>query len=150
MAWSGRDAYLRHRRLNSIEALVLSSCKLQILEIPIGGSRDALVLRLWHQLNMGRAITRQLRSAVGEVAAAADQDCTDRLRYGSDLWKPRFATIDLIYALETVYTAWVSTKWRLMLGSTSRMTFPRCCATFTSELLRLRAGRGRWHQTGVI
>ena len=96
-------AFLRHRRLNSIEALVLSSCKLQILEVPIGGSRDALVLRLWHQLNMGRAIMRQLRSAVDEVAAAADQDYTDNLRYCSDLWKPRFATIDLIRTGDDVH-----------------------------------------------
>ena len=99
MAWSGRDAYLRHRRLNSIEALVLSSCKLQILKIPIGGSRDALVLRLWHQLNAGRAILKQLRSAVAEVAVAADQDCTDRYPSDpshSDPWKSWLATIDLI------------------------------------------------------
>ena len=96
-------AFLWHRRLNSIEALVLSSCNLQILEIPIGGSRDALVLRLWHQLNMGRAIMRQLRSAVDEVAAAADQDYTDNLRYCSDLWKPRFATIDLIRTGDDVH-----------------------------------------------
>ena len=101
-------AFLWHRRLNSVEALVLSSCKLHILEVPIGGSRDALVLRLWHQLNMGRAIMRQLRSAVGEVAAAADQDYTDkndrnRLRYCSDLWKPRFATIDLISTGDDVH-----------------------------------------------
>ena len=97
-------AFLRHRRLNSIEALVLSSCKLQILEVPIGGSRDALVLRLWHQLNVGRAIMRQLRSAVGEVAAAEDQDCTDSLRYSEDsLWKPRFDTIGLILTGDDVH-----------------------------------------------
>ena len=89
-------AFLWHRRLNSIEALVLSSCKLQILEVPIGGSRDALVLRLWHQLNVGRSIMRQLRSAVSEVAAAADHE--DGIVRFSDPWKSRFATIDLIRA----------------------------------------------------
>ena len=99
-------AYLRHRRLNSIEALVLSSCKLQILEIPIGGSRDALVLRLWHQLNAGRAILKQLRSAVAEVAVAADQDCTDSYQSdpsNSDPWKSWLATIDLIRTGDDVH-----------------------------------------------
>ena len=93
-------AFLRHRRLNSIEALVLSSCKLQTLEIPIGGSRDALVLRLWHQLNAGRAILKQLRSAVAEVAIAADQDCKQ------DSWTSIhgcMAAIDLIRTGDDVH-----------------------------------------------
>ena len=89
-------AFLRHRRLNSIEALVLSCCKLQTLEVPIGGSRDALVLRLWHQLNAGRAIMRQLRSAVGEVVAAADARCRGASTRYSDPWKSPFNAIDLI------------------------------------------------------
>jgi hypothetical protein len=97
-------AFLRHRRLNSIEALVLSSCKLQTLEIPIGGSRDALVLRLWHQLNAGRAILKQLRSAVAEVAIAADQDCNNsRYVCYPDPWKSWLAAIDLIYTGDDVH-----------------------------------------------
>ena len=96
-------AFLRHRRLNSIEALVLSSCKLQILEVPTGGSRDALVLRLWHQLNAGRAIMRQLRSAVGEVAAAeAPSEVCAYLRY-SHPWKSPFNAIDLISTGDNVH-----------------------------------------------
>ena len=91
-------AFLRHRRLNSIEALVLSSCKLQIPEVPTGGSRDALVLRLWHQLNAGRAIMRQLRSAVGEVAAAEapSEGYASRSTRYSDPWRSPFNAIDLI------------------------------------------------------
>ena len=100
-------AFLRHRRLNSIEALVLSSCKLQTLEIPIGGSRDALVLRLWHQLNAGRAILKQLRSAVAEVAIAADQDCHPHWPAQDccnlDPWKSWLAAIDLIYTGDDVH-----------------------------------------------
>ena len=96
-------AFLRHRRLNSIEALVLSSCKLQILEVPTGGSRDALVLRLGHQLNAGRAIMRQLRSAVGEVAAAeAPSEVCALTRY-SDPWKAPFNAIDLISTGDDVH-----------------------------------------------
>jgi hypothetical protein len=98
-------AFLRHRRLNSIEALVLSSCKLQIPEVPTGGSRDALVLRLWHQLNAGRAIMRQLRSAVGEVAAAeAPSEVCAYLRYSDrHPWKSRFNAIDLISTGDDVH-----------------------------------------------
>ena len=90
-------AFLRHRRLNSIEVIVLSSCKLQILEVPAGGSRDALVLRLWHQLNAGRAIMRQLRTAVGEVAAAADQPGGYPCEMYADPWKSRFDAIGVIW-----------------------------------------------------
>jgi hypothetical protein len=102
-------AFLRHRRLNSIEALVLSSCKLQTLVVPTGGSRDALVLRLWHQLNAGRVIMRQLRNIVDEAAAAADQATTlmdmqslNGCAYGyakerdEPPWKSRFDAIDEI------------------------------------------------------
>ena len=95
-------AFLRHRRLNSIEALVLSSCKLQILEVPIGGSRDALVLRLWHQLNAGRAIMRQLRSTVGEVIAAADQAGGYPCRY-AEPWMSCFNAIDIIQSGNDVH-----------------------------------------------
>ena len=97
-------AFLRHRRLNSIEALVLSSCKLQILEVPTGGSRDALVLRLWHQLNAGRAIMRQLRNAVGEVVAAADARarCRGASTRFSDPWRSLFSAIDLISTFDNV------------------------------------------------
>ena len=90
-------AYLRHRRLRSIEALVLSSCKLQTLEVPAGGSRDALVLRLWHQLNTGRLIMKQLRSAVDAAAAAADQAVEGRVRY-TDPWKSLFGKIEIIHS----------------------------------------------------
>ena len=97
-------AFLRHRRLNSIEALVLSCCKLQTLEVPIGGSRDALVLRLWHQLNAGRAIMRQLRNAVGEVVAAADARarCRGASTRFSDPWRSLFSAIDLISTFDNV------------------------------------------------
>ena len=54
------------------------------------------MLRLWHQLNAGRAIVKQLRSAVAEVAVAADQDGTNRYLCSDPRWKSWLDTIGLI------------------------------------------------------